>query len=88
MDVISRHGLVIFDCDGVVADSDRLAELIGDRVLGSLGWNIRTRKSRAAAWGVRRTFSTEMSARASTSPQSGVWGSKDGMKRRSAPNSE
>lgn len=42
MDAISRHELVIFDCDGVIVDSERLSARIDEHVLKSLGWNIRS----------------------------------------------
>ncbi|MFE6385241.1 HAD family hydrolase [Nocardiopsis dassonvillei] len=40
MDVLPQHELVIFDCDGVIVDSERLSALIDERVLNTLGWNI------------------------------------------------
>ncbi len=34
------HALVIFDCDGVLVDSERLAVAIDVRAIGALGWPI------------------------------------------------
>jgi beta-phosphoglucomutase-like phosphatase (HAD superfamily) len=36
--VTTRFGLVIFDCDGVLVDSERLAIRVEAEVLGELGW--------------------------------------------------
>ncbi|MFK3672024.1 HAD family hydrolase [Leifsonia aquatica] len=38
---ISRCELVIFDCDGVIVDSERLSASVDERVLNSLGWTIK-----------------------------------------------
>ena len=35
---MSRPDLVVFDCDGVLVDSERLTVAIESRVLGELGW--------------------------------------------------
>jgi len=35
---VSRPDLVVFDCDGVLVDSERLTVAIESRVLGELGW--------------------------------------------------
>ncbi len=34
----SPHDLVVFDCDGVLVDSERLTVAVESRVLGELGW--------------------------------------------------
>lgn len=37
---VERLGLVIFDCDGVLVDSERLSVRIESQLLGELGWPI------------------------------------------------
>jgi beta-phosphoglucomutase-like phosphatase (HAD superfamily) len=34
---MSRHGLVIFDCDGVLVDSERISNQVFVDLLGELG---------------------------------------------------
>jgi HAD superfamily hydrolase (TIGR01509 family) len=40
MDVIEQLGLVIFDCDGVLVDSERLTVAVEARMLTEMGWPI------------------------------------------------
>jgi HAD superfamily hydrolase (TIGR01509 family) len=35
---VSRPDLVVFDCDGVLVDTERLTVVVESRVLGQLGW--------------------------------------------------
>lgn len=42
-----RHGLVIFDCDGVLVDSERIVSRIESRLFGQLGLAIEPEQARA-----------------------------------------
>ena len=35
---MTRPELVVFDCDGVLVDTERLTVVVESRVLGALGW--------------------------------------------------
>jgi beta-phosphoglucomutase-like phosphatase (HAD superfamily) len=35
---VTRPDLVVFDCDGILVDTERLTVLVESRVLGELGW--------------------------------------------------
>jgi len=35
---VTRPELVVFDCDGVLVDTERLTVVVESRVLGELGW--------------------------------------------------
>ena len=47
--------LVIFDCDGVLVDSERISVRIDVRVLAELGWPLTEAEVSSASWAARRS---------------------------------
>jgi beta-phosphoglucomutase-like phosphatase (HAD superfamily) len=43
--------LVIFDCDGVLVDSERIAIRVDIEVLAELGWSLTRTRWSSASWG-------------------------------------
>jgi HAD superfamily hydrolase (TIGR01509 family) len=61
---VSRFDLVIFDCDGVLVDSEPIAAEVGSRVLGQLGWTVTPRELTELFMGCTEEFwHAEVSAR-------------------------